>query len=145
MDKLKFDIQDLLHLPLAKRKLEMQLQAILNQCVCMNMKGTIAKGTIRSSPPEESARPAHLPQRQVVFRRHVKVGDAQKTSHWVQVRDRAVNRRVERRDHCNSTKCNQVMLKCALKRVVVTNDLVSQLLVAEYAAITCWLLALCNI
>ena len=79
MDKFKFYFQDLLRPSLAKRRLKMQVQAIFKVCMCvcvcvyvyecvyMNTKGTIDEGTIRYTPPEESARPAHLPQRQVVF------------------------------------------------------------------------------
>ncbi len=75
-----------------------------------------APGARGRAPPEEAADPRHPPQRQVVARGHVKVGDAQQAVRVVQVRDCAIYGRVERRDHCGPEHRRQRALRGARRR-----------------------------
>ncbi len=84
--------------------------AVTTACSCWCKGAAAASGSRRgteSAPPEEAPRPRHLPQRQVELGGHEEVGHAQQAALRVQVRDRLVHRRVERRDHCGRQRAQR--------------------------------------
>ena len=86
------------------------LQELLTSCLTCTApykiyaESALTAADARDAPPEEAARPGHLAKRQVELGGHIEVSNAHETRLWVQVRDRLVHRRVERRDHCGKMK-----------------------------------------